>query len=202
MSRQIRSLMVDQSSVEGFRAKVPACDASVRHDGNKRTKHGASEHFMAVSDKLFDRLDAQLDAKIEGTAAAMESMDLLVLQGRSFGLATILERIGLNFHSAEVYRSRVLAFRAACLRVGHKTVFAVDCDALGPEDRALPRLTQLRKINPLLTVVLLSEHFQRDDLSGKRECISDASVRMPTTASSVMRGIGHAVTNARRRHGL
>ncbi|SNR33569.1 hypothetical protein [Puniceibacterium sediminis] len=202
MSRQIRSLIVDRSSVEGFTPKALAFNTPTWRNRDAYAKLRETADFRAVSDKLFDRLDAQLDAKIGTTPDATDRMDLVVFQGKNFGLAPVFDRIGDNFLSAEVYRSRVLAFRAASLRVGHKTVFAVDYDALGPADRALPKLTHLRKMNPLLTVVLLSERFHRDDLSGKREGIADASVRLPASASSIMRGIGYAVNNARRRHDL
>ncbi|WP_372836719.1 hypothetical protein, partial [Puniceibacterium confluentis] len=57
----------------------------------------------------------------------------------------------------------------------------------------------LRSINPLLAVVIMSAHFHRDDLSDERAAIADASIKLPANASNIMRGIGYAVNNARKR---
>ncbi len=165
-------------------------------------KSAESGEEPEVSDKLFDRLDTQMDALMKNSAVTTAHMDLVLLHGKNIGLSPIFDRIGEVFHSLDVHRSKALAFRAASQSVGHKTVFAIDLDALGHIDKAVPKLMHLRRLNPLLSVVLMSAHFKRDDLSSERKAIADASIRLPANASGILRGIGYAVNNARRRQGL
>ncbi|WP_146586316.1 hypothetical protein [Puniceibacterium confluentis] len=202
MSRQERILPFDQFSVEEYPVKSNTRRTTAWRHQDAHVQLRDSNGDADVSDRLFDRLDARLDARIGKAAGAMAHMDMVLLHGKNLGLAPIFDRIGDEFRSLEVYRSKALAFRAASQRVGHKTVFAIDLDSLGHIDKALPKLMHLRKINPLLSVLLLSAHFKRDDFSDEREAIADASIRLPSNASGIMRGIGYAVNNTRKRQGL
>jgi hypothetical protein len=202
MSRQIRSLPLDQISGDDFLQTLNTrhVDAWDSNDAQNLLREPGEE--PEVFDQLFDRFDFHMDARFSQSAASTAQMDLVLLHGKNVGLSALFDRIGDVFKSLDVYRSKVLAFRSASQRVGHKTVFAVDLDTLGHIDKAVPKLMHLRQMNPMLPVVLFSSDFHRDDLSGERHAIADASIRLPANAAGILRGIGYAINNSRRRQGI
>ncbi len=202
MARQNHTLPFHQFVAEEFLSNsIPRSMTPWRSKDAHVQLRGDVSHAQDA-DQLFDQFEQRLDQRVRNDASVMANMDLILLHGKNPGLAPIFDRIGDEFRSFEAYVSKVLAFRTASQRPGHKTVFAIDLDSLGHIDKALPKLMHLRRLNPLLSVLILSAHFKRDDLSSERVAIADASIRLPSNASGIMRGIGYAVNNTRKRHAL
>ncbi|KMK68894.1 hypothetical protein [Puniceibacterium sp. IMCC21224] len=200
MSRLQRNLPFSQFSFDEFQQTSNYRVANAWRNPDAHIPLRGGLDGINVSDQLFDTFDKKMDDRIQNESGTMSHMDLILLHGKNLGLGSIFDRIGSEFRAYDMYRSKSLAFSAASQGTGHKTVFAVDLDALGYVDRALPKLIRLRKRNPLLTVLILSSHFNRDDLSGERAAIADASIKLPSNASGIMRGIGYAVHNAHKRN--
>lgn len=146
--------------------------------------------------RLQHDLDRALADRDAAAGADLCFVDLFALCVPGSDLAAALRTLSTQVNSVTEFGDRLSALQCARLVEEPEAVFLVDLAAFESSDHAVEELIALRRHNPGLATLILSEDFRRDDLSNERRVIADCSLRLPTTPHALATGIRVALENA------
>ncbi|KHQ53997.1 MULTISPECIES: hypothetical protein [Mameliella] len=160
-----------------------------------RTRRGA----VAAAERAFATYDTLTDPDTGGRAPEIWDLDLFILQAPHDGIADQLGGLGDWVASVTVFGQVRDALRIAERVDGDGAAFLVNIDVFGPLEQAVDVLLSLRRTNPMLTILVMSSEFVRDDTSLERSAIADTSLRLPCTPERLRDGLFCAAENTKLR---